>query len=94
MPENEASRSWSTRSRLPVSARLLFEDDDPIRRVAAAAAMQRELGLVLRDDVLEAVAAGHSWRDVAAAMRVSRATLQRVVDAGRPVSVISVRRGR
>lgn len=91
--EVEVSRSWTARARLPVAAGLLYESTDPVRRLAAAVAMQREIGVILRDDVLEAVAAGASWRDVAAVMRVPRATLQRVVEGGRPVSAIGARRG-
>ncbi|WP_126641539.1 hypothetical protein [Embleya hyalina] len=69
------------------------EAEGPLQRAATTAAAQRELGDVLHQDVLDASAAGHSWREIAAVVRMPVATLFKTVAAGRPLSVVSTGRG-
>lgn len=90
---DDLSASTSARLRLPVAARLLCEEPDVLRRLTDAVTMQRELGMILRDDAREALAAGHSWRDVARATRMPVATLHRIMATNLPVSAIRARRG-
>jgi len=71
------SRSSAERTRVLDDVRALLVEPDALRRIALAAVVQRAVGMVLRDDVHDAIESGASYGDCAAAARMSKATLHR-----------------
>lgn len=72
--------------------RLLVGEDEPLARLVAADALQRELRILVRDLAQMANASGHSWAAIGEALGVSRATVHERFSDGHARSMSRRRR--